>query len=115
MLPKLARDLEFQAHEAKNHPIISNQSNFSKTHNNKNVKNQRQRENPKGSKRKDYNVQGNLIGYQQISAETLQAGREWDLFKGLKEKNVDQEYYGQILGQNVDQEYSAKLFFRNER
>lgn len=86
MLPKLARDLEFQAHEAKNHPIISNQSNFSKTHNNKNVKNQRQRENPKGSKRKDYNVQGNLIGYQQISAETLQAGREWDLFKGLKEK-----------------------------
>ena len=66
--------------------LFQTKATFSKTHNNKNVKNQRQRENPKGSKRKDYNVQGNLIGYQQISAETLQAGKEWDIFKGLKEK-----------------------------
>lgn len=71
MLPKLARDLEFQAYEAKNHPIISNQSNFSKTHNNKNVK--RQRENPKGSKRKRVMYKGIPIRLSaDFSAETLQ-------------------------------------------
>ena len=46
--------------------LFQTKATFSKTHNNKNVKNQRPRENPKGSKRKAYKVRGNHIGYQQI-------------------------------------------------
>ena len=80
MLPKLARDLEFQAYEAKNHPIISNQSNFSKTHNNKNVK--RQRENPKGSKRKDCNVQGNLMAISRSQQKPYKLGGSGIFSKG---------------------------------
>ena len=102
MLPKRARDLEFQVHEAKNHPI--RKATFSKTHNNKNIKNQRPRENPKGSKRKAYNVQGNHIGYQQIDlSRNLTSWEGVGHFQRAKrKKNVHQEY-------SIQQSYPSEM------